>query len=132
MLELVRQVSHTKGIHVILSTHLLPDVEQTCDQVVVLKEGRVVEERPVARQIIDAGRLYDLRGRGDFATLAARLRESGHEVEEIRDGLRVALAAGESTDAIFAVLAAMGEDVQVRHLVEAGRTLQESFTEAVS
>ncbi len=131
MLELIREVSRTQGIHVILSTHLLPDVEQTCDQVVVLKEGRVVEQRPVARQLIDAGRVYDLRGRGDFDALADLLRRSGQTVEVIAKGLRVSLAAGETTNVIFAALAEMGERVQVRHLLEAGHTLQESFVEAV-
>lgn len=131
MLELIRDVSRQQGIHVLLSTHLLPDVEQTCDQVVVLKEGRVAEQRPVARQLIDAGRVYDLRGRGDFDALAIRLRSAGHEVETIRDGLRVTLAVGTRNDVIFDALVEVGERVQVRHLLEAGRTLQESFVEAV-
>ena len=132
MLGLVREVSRDKGMNVILSTHLLPDVEQTCNHVVVLKEGRVVEERSVERQLIDAGRVYDLRGRGALDALAARLREAGHGVEEIQDGLRVSLAPEQGAEAIWAVLRDLGEDVQIRHFLEAGRTLQDSFVEAVS
>jgi ABC-2 type transport system ATP-binding protein len=132
MLKLVRDVSEAKGVSVVLSTHLLPDVEQTCDQVIVLKEGRIVEQRPVARELLEAGRIFDLRGRGDFETLAASLEAQGHEAEVIRDGLRVTLASGSEIEAIFEAIRRQGEAVQVRHLIEAGRTLQDTFIEAVS
>jgi ABC-2 type transport system ATP-binding protein len=132
MLELIRDVSSAKGVSVLLSTHLLPDVEQTCDQVVVLKEGRVVEKRSVERELLEAGRIFDLRGRGDFETLAASLEAQGHGAERIRDGLRVTLDAGAEIEVIFAALQRQGESVQVRHLIEAGRSLQDTFIEAVS
>src|SRR4030095_14371621 len=41
MLELIRDLAHNKGVNLILSSHLLPDVEYTCDYVVVLDKGRV-------------------------------------------------------------------------------------------
>ena len=40
MLELVRDLAHNKGVNLILSSHLLPDVEYTCDHVVVMDKGR--------------------------------------------------------------------------------------------
>ena len=39
MLELVRDLAHNKGVNLILSSHLLPDVEYTCDHVVVMDKG---------------------------------------------------------------------------------------------
>ena len=42
MLELVRDLAHNKGVNLILSSHLLPDVEYTCDDVVVMDKGKVV------------------------------------------------------------------------------------------
>ncbi len=39
MLELIRDLAHNKGMNLILSSHLLPDVEYTCDHVVVLDKG---------------------------------------------------------------------------------------------
>ena len=47
MLELVRDLAHEKQINLILSSHLLPDVEYTCDRVVVLDKGRVVAQGPI-------------------------------------------------------------------------------------
>ena len=40
MLELIRDIAHNKGLNLILSSHLLPDVEYTCDHVVVHGQGR--------------------------------------------------------------------------------------------
>jgi len=42
MLELIRDIPERTGASVILSTHILPDVEKTCDQVVVVASGRVL------------------------------------------------------------------------------------------
>ena len=41
MLDLIRDLAHNKGVSLILSSHLLPDVEYTCDHVVVLDRGAV-------------------------------------------------------------------------------------------
>ena len=53
MLELVRRLSRDLGIRVLFSSHVLEDVERTCDAVVVLRDGRVAAQ----------GRISDLRGR---------------------------------------------------------------------
>ena len=41
MLELIRSVSHGKGVNVIVSSHLLPDIERVCDHVIVIAGGRL-------------------------------------------------------------------------------------------
>jgi ABC-2 type transport system ATP-binding protein len=40
MLALIRDLAHHKHVNLILSSHLLPDVEFTCDHVVVMDKGR--------------------------------------------------------------------------------------------
>ena len=46
MISLVRRLSRDLGIQVLLSSHVLEDVERTCDAVVVLRAGQVVASRP--------------------------------------------------------------------------------------
>jgi ABC-2 type transport system ATP-binding protein len=48
MLELIRHVGHEFGISVVISTHLMGDVERTCDAVVVLDAGRVLRTGAVS------------------------------------------------------------------------------------
>ena len=48
MLELIRHVGREFGISIVISTHLMGDVERTCDAVVVLDAGRVLRAEQVA------------------------------------------------------------------------------------
>ena len=61
MLELVRDLAHNKGVNLILSSHLLPDVEYTCDAVVVMDKGAVATAGPIAALKQPRGRVYELR-----------------------------------------------------------------------
>ncbi len=47
MLDLVRKTHSDFGISLMLSSHLMGDVERTCDRIVVLEDGRVVQEGDV-------------------------------------------------------------------------------------
>jgi ABC-2 type transport system ATP-binding protein len=48
MLELIRRVGREFGISIVISTHLMGDVERTCDAVVVLGAGKVLRAGQVA------------------------------------------------------------------------------------
>jgi ABC-2 type transport system ATP-binding protein len=48
MLELIRRVGGDFGISIVISTHLMGDVERTCDSVVVLDAGRLLRTGPVS------------------------------------------------------------------------------------
>src|SRR5919107_273360 len=61
MLELVRDIAHNKGMNLILSSHLLPDVEYTCDHVVVIDKGAVATQGPIAGLKEHGGRVFELR-----------------------------------------------------------------------
>src|SRR6516165_7603724 len=41
MLQLVREIRDTSEVHVLISSHLLRDVEECCDEVIILKEGKI-------------------------------------------------------------------------------------------
>lgn len=42
MLQLIKEIAEQRGVTTILSTHLLPDVQNLCSQIVVLKKGKLV------------------------------------------------------------------------------------------
>ena len=48
MLDLIRELAHRKGIHVVLSSHLLRDVEEVCHSVVVLQGGKLVRHEQLS------------------------------------------------------------------------------------
>src|SRR5438552_3878171 len=65
MLELVRDLAHNKGVNLILSSHLLPDVEYTCEHVVVMDKGSIAAAGPIAALKQPRGRVFELRIKGD-------------------------------------------------------------------
>src|SRR4029079_770839 len=61
MLELVRDLAHNKGVHLILCSHLLPDVEYTCDYVVVMDKGPIATAGPIDALKQPRGQVFELR-----------------------------------------------------------------------
>src|SRR5437870_4566539 len=61
MLALVRDLAGNKGVNLILSSHLLPDVEYTCDHVVVMDKGAIAASGPIAALKQPRGRVFELR-----------------------------------------------------------------------
>jgi ABC-2 type transport system ATP-binding protein len=130
MLELIRDIAHNKGLSLILSSHLLPDVEYTCDHVVVMDQGAVATQGPIARLKERGGRVFELRVKGDTDAFVALLRDAGlecHETDE--DIMRVFVHDDRGADSIFRLASTHG--VQVRHLRPSVPTLEDVFAHAV-
>ncbi len=125
MLKLIRDIAHGKGIHVILSTHILPDVEAVCDHVVILHRGRLVRQDALERLTSTEDAAYEVRVKGDRARFLERLDHAGLKSRETEDeALHVACADG--TGPILR--AAVEAEVQVRTLVRARSRLEDLFT----
>lgn len=77
MLALIRQISTTYGIDVLLSSHLLEEVERICDHVVALDAGRVIAHGPLNELVgNDRGLVVELIEIGDRPGAAAAVRAS--------------------------------------------------------
>jgi len=136
MLELIHDLAHNKNVNLILSSHLLPDVEYTCDHVVVMDKGQVAAQGPIEELKGPAGRVFELRVKGDLRGFIDVLAQAGMETHSTdEDVMRVFVPAGASgangTDqqAIFSLAAR--HNVQVRHLRPSVPTLEDVFAKAV-
>ncbi len=133
MLDLVRDLAHNKGVNLILSSHLLPDVEYTCDAVVVIDKGRVATAGAIDALKQPRGRVYELRVKtssGDLDAFLETLRAAGldcHATDE--DVMRVFVPGDGGARDLFALAAR--EQVQVRHLRPSVPTLEDVFAHAV-
>ena len=130
MLELIHDIAHNKGLSLILSSHLLPDVEYTCDYVVVLDHGAVATQGPIAGLKEHGGRVFELRVKGDAAAFVEVLRAAGlecHETDE--DIMRVFVPEGRGAEQLFQL--ASTHRMQVRHLRPSVPTLEDVFAHAV-
>ena len=86
MLELVRDLGHNKNVSLILSSHLLPDVEYTCDHVIVMDKGQIAAQGPIEELKGPAGRVFELRIKGDLPAFIEVLRGAGMECHSHRRG----------------------------------------------
>jgi len=139
MLELIHDLGHNKNVSLILSSHLLPDVEYTCDHVVVMDKGQVAAQGPIDELKGPAGRVFELRVKvagGGLPAFIEVLQKAGmdcHATDE--DVMRVFVPTGVSgperndQQAIFFIAAREG--VQVRHLRPSVPTLEDVFAKAV-
>jgi ABC-2 type transport system ATP-binding protein len=135
MLELIRDLAHNKGVNLILSSHLLPDVEYTCDHVVVLDKGAVATFGSIDQLKGPAGRVFEVRVKGEMPPFVAALEAAGlrcHETEE--DIMRVFVPGGAATpgaDQRRICELAQTVGVQVRHLRASLPTLEDVFAKAI-
>jgi ABC-2 type transport system ATP-binding protein len=134
MLELIHDLGHHKNVNLILSSHLLPDVEFTCDHVVVMDKGQVAAFGPIKELKGPAGRVYELRIKGDLPAFIETLAANGlecHATDE--DVMRVFVPNGSehrSDQQVIFELAAR-QQVQVRHLRQSVPSLEDVFAKAV-
>jgi ABC-2 type transport system ATP-binding protein len=144
MLDLVRDLGHNKGVSLILSSHLLPDVEYTCDYVVVMDKGQVATQGPIEELKGPTGRVFELRVKGDLLGFIQHLRTRGMDVHGTdEDVMRVfvpdaittsaagsaGVPSGNAHRAVFKAAADFG--VQVRHLRPSVPTLEDVFAKAI-
>src|SRR5437667_4875104 len=133
MLELVRDLAHNKAVNLVLSSHLLPDVEYTCDHVVVMDKGAIATAGPIEALKQPRGRVYELRVKtpaADLEPFVQHLRAAGldcHATDE--DVMRVFVPGDGGARRLFEL--ASSEHVQVRHLRPTVPTLEDVFAHAV-
>jgi ABC-2 type transport system ATP-binding protein len=129
MLELARELAHGKGMSLLFSSHLLPDVEFVCDHVAVLGRGRLLAQGEIRELKERHEHCYEVRLKADPGAFAERLGQSGCSVTRQDHSLVVQLPAGQSEQLLWAEAAASGE--QIRHLRPQRSTLEEVFLKAL-
>lgn len=77
MLELVHDLGHNQGKDVLLCSHLLPDVERTCRDVIVLNKGRIAQSGSIAEMTQVADNEVSVVIRGDVAAFERELESLG-------------------------------------------------------
>ncbi len=88
MLALIRRTGREFGISIMLSTHLMGDVETTCDRIIVLEGGDVVESGDVAGFTTESETVFiDVDGRVEELITAL----SGRGLEASLDGVSIAV-----------------------------------------
>jgi len=122
MLDLIARLGGF-GINVITSSHLLSDIERTCDWVVMLEQGSVLRQGPLRTLL--ASDTVEVEVFEDPEPLIERLAMAGAAV--IRDGLRLTVSVpdGDVSDVIRDAVVATG--FGIRRMGTRAQTLEDVF-----
>jgi ABC-2 type transport system ATP-binding protein len=139
MLDLIRDLSRVKGIRVLLSTHILPDVERVCEDVLVMHRGKLVAKGRLDELTEKRGLAYEVRATGPVARFAEELATAGLGVERAsEDGafddveLSVKLPEGAaSLDTALILKAATAAGVELRHMAPVRSSLEALFRQLI-
>jgi ABC-2 type transport system ATP-binding protein len=130
MIQLIRDIRDAGETSILLSSHLLRDVDETCDEVLILKDGRVAaisnleEERRTNRKFIEMETV------GASAEFGDAVRELGCECAVFGNGrLKLVMPENVETRDLYAVAATQG--VQIRRMNRRRDSLEDIFLNAM-
>jgi ABC-2 type transport system ATP-binding protein len=130
MLRLVREMKEEQGMNVLLCSHLLRDVEQVCDEVVIMKDGMIVHECNLEEERRSNKCFVELEITGNDSGLRGALPSVGADgVTEGSGRWRIVLPPGVQVEALWGLLAQ--QNLLVRKLTHRRDTLEEIFLKAM-
>ncbi len=132
MLELVADLGAAQHKSLLVCSHLLPDVERTCERVVVLKAGHAALEGRIADLTQRRGRRLRAEFGGALEPLDALLHSAGVAVESRAGNARVLLLpeAESDADSLFELCGRAG--VRLESLCELRSSLEEVFLDGLA
>jgi ABC-2 type transport system ATP-binding protein len=130
MLGLIADLGRA-GISVILSSHLLPDVERVCQRVVIMGGGEMLTTGDIAEMRKPHPTLYTVDYLGENGDFPGRLRERGVKVLDRPVGGHVAIELPAPGSQTLVLEAARAAGVAVRGLHPKRSSLEEMFLQAL-
>ena len=130
MIRLVREMRDSGQMHIVLCSHLLRDVEETCEEVVILKNGRIVHYSNLMDERRLNRRFLELELHGDNEHFMAAVETTGSECAPgPLNRLKVVLAENVEIKDIYRI--AGEQSVQIRRLNFRRDTLEDIFLKAM-
>jgi ABC-2 type transport system ATP-binding protein len=130
MIKLIREIRDSGQANIVLSSHLLHDVEECCEEILILKDGRIAvycnleEERKSNRKFLM------LETRGDQSKFAEALKALGCEYAITGDH-RVKVVLDEKSEVRDLYRVAAEQQIQIRRLSYKRDSLEDIFLKAM-
>jgi ABC-2 type transport system ATP-binding protein len=130
MIRLVREMRDSGKMHIVLCSHLLRDVEETCEEVVILKNGRVVHYSNLEDERRLNRRFLEIELQGETERFMAAVETTGSECAPgPLNRLKIVLAENVEIRDIYRIAAE--QSIQIRRLNFRRDTLEDIFLKAM-
>ena len=130
MIRLIKEIAESGEVRLILSSHLLGDVEECCDAALVLKNGRIAANCDLEKERRANRKFLELETHGDNGAFAEAIGSLGCEWAAQGNGrLKMILSNGVEIRDLYRIAAE--RDVQIRRLNYKRDSLQDIFLKAM-
>jgi len=130
MIRLIREMRESADMHMILCSHLLRDVEETCEEVMILKQGRIVHYANLEEERRANQKFIEMETVGANGTFAADVEKLGCACAIVPNN-RIKLILSEGTEIRDLYRIAAERNVQIRRLNYRRDSLEDIFLKAM-
>jgi ABC-2 type transport system ATP-binding protein len=129
MVRMIREIRDSQEMRIVLCSHLLRDVEDTCDEVLILKQGQIAHYSDLDEERRSNKRFVELEIYGANGDFTAAIEKMGCECAVNANRMKMVLADGIETRDIFRIAAE--QQVRIRRLNFRRDTLEDIFLKAM-
>src|SRR2546422_3613480 len=130
MIQLIRDIRDTREINLIISSHLLRDIEETCDDVMILKNGEIVVYCNLEEQRKANKKFLQLEARGNTAPFLEAVEKLGCECA-VEGNRKIKMVLPETVEIRDLYRAASDFSILIRRLDYKRDSLQDIFLKAM-
>jgi ABC-2 type transport system ATP-binding protein len=129
MIRMIRDIRDSQQLQIVLCSHLLRDVEDTCEEVLILNQGRIAHYSNLEEERKANKRFLELETYGANSDFTLAIEQLGCECATTANRLKMILADGIEIRDIYRI--AGEHDVRIRRLNFRRDTLEDIFLKAM-
>lgn len=122
--EYIRKIADEKNITVLISSHLLGELEKMCDRAIIIKKGEIIQFMDFSSDSKEKKITYVIESPDIEAAQKVLLENGYHIVSQNEQEVRIKIAAGRKSDAAKLLAS---RNVVMTGLYEASETLEDTF-----
>src|SRR6202047_2085679 len=130
LIQLIKDIREEGSVRLLISSHLLPDIDETCDEVLILKSGRIAALRNIEQERRSNRSFMELEMVGSTEQCSVRIRGLGCECACFPGG-RIKLVIPDHIEARDLYVIASEQGVQIRRMNQRRDSLEDIFLRAM-
>ncbi len=130
MIELIREIRDSRQAQVLLSSHLLHDVEECCEEILIMKNGRIAAHHDLEAERKANRKFIEMETRGNQIAFAEAVEKLGCEYA-ITSKQRIKLIMDEQVEVRDLYRLAAASELQIRSLNYKRDSLEDIFLKAM-
>lgn len=128
MIELINDISRKGTMSIIISSHILPDIEATCEDVIIMDKGKIIANEKISLIASKEVDIFEIKLGGSSSVFLKKFKNFKYEEGE-KGMIRMQLPSDFSTKEIFDT--ALESGTHIKHFLKRRSTLEDTFMNAI-